>query len=107
MNSKHTSKNALVREIESKIKTTMIGALASVESSNLATLWGQHKMDDDGNYADEPTPDEEQWLAVWEEVRTSILDKGNRQIKNIRRDLTKYKVQKFHNIYMRKDEDDR
>jgi len=92
---RNLSKNALVRDIECKIRTTMIGALASIEKSPLAKLWGQHKMDENGEFIEPPTEEEEQWLAIWEEIRTEILDRGNKQIKNVRKEVSRYKIVEY------------
>ena len=58
--------------IRKKIETTMIGCLARFEES-FGHLWGQDK--------DHLSQGEEQFSAIWEQVRESILDHGNTQIR--------------------------
>jgi len=58
--------------IRKKIETTMIGCLARFEES-FGYLWGQDK--------DHLSQSEEEFSAIWEQVRESILDHGNTQIR--------------------------
>ena len=55
-----------------KIETTMIGCLARFEEA-FGYLWGQDK--------EQLTKEEEKFLDTWEQVRESILDHGNHQIR--------------------------
>lgn len=63
--------NELMDSIISKIKTTMIGAIADVENLDI----------------DEDT---------FNSIRNSILDRGNNQIRSIQKELGNYKVVKLY-----------
>lgn len=65
------SKN-LEKLLRKKIETTMIGCLARFEE-RFGFLWGQN--------SDELSKQQEQFLSLWEDVRESILDHGNSQIR--------------------------
>jgi hypothetical protein len=58
--------------IRKKIETTMIGCLARFEEA-FGYLWGQDK--------EQLSEQEERFSAIWEQVRESILDHGNNQIR--------------------------
>lgn len=68
---KHKS-NKTEKIIKKRILTTMIGALARFENS-FGYLWG----------IDNPNPTQDQLNneAIWEKLRTEILDHGNNQIR--------------------------
>ena len=85
-------KNELKRRMQSRVRTTMIAALAAIENSEIGKLWGQHKMNKNGVYKQDPTEEEEDWLDVWADVRTIILDKGQDQIKKLNSDIQDYRV---------------
>ena len=74
------SKKRLMDIIEKKIKTTMIGALDSIEN-NFGFLWNE--------YSDEAM----KMRGVYDKVRNEILDRGNNQIRNIRIELEQYSVE--------------
>jgi hypothetical protein len=76
----------LEQDIEKKIKTTMIGALASFEK-RFGKLWGHDKSKEE-----ELTPQEHRFLQIWLEVREEILDRGNAQIASSGREIRKYNV---------------
>lgn len=80
------AKQKLRDEIEKKLKTTMIGAISSIEK-HLGYLWGFGK-----NKQEQLTEDEEYFLNIWEEVRQEILDKGNSQKRAILDELPNYVV---------------
>jgi hypothetical protein len=67
------SNNNIIKQIETRLKTTMIGSLARFESA-FGHLW-----EDDDEYAD-----------IWEDVRTSILNNGNHQIRMAIDDLEQF-----------------
>lgn len=99
MRNRHVDKNSLCNDICTKIRTIMIGALASIEKSEFGRLWGQQKLDEKGYIIEELTPEEEQWLAEWDKIREEILEKGNDQIYLARQELRQYSVKKFDNFY--------
>jgi hypothetical protein len=66
-------KSRLNKTIDSKIVTTMIGALAAVEEG-FASVWDQDHAD------------------LFQEVRKKILDLGNQQKRKIAEDLDNYDV---------------
>lgn len=76
----------LKSDVERKIKTTMVGALATFEE-NFGYLWGHDKPQS------EPlTEDEESNLEVWEYIRNEILDRGHSQIRAMSHELDNYEV---------------
>lgn len=83
----HKSKQKLSRNIKKKIETTMIGALSSVEK-HFSFLW------DNENISEEKR---NQMKAIFNEMRSEILDKGNSQARNVDAELANY------DIYMHKD----
>lgn len=80
---KERSANRLETNMAKKIKTTMIGALASFEDG-FGYLWG---IDDDYNAL---TQEQLDLRELWEEVRTEILNKGNMQIRAAKDELSEY-----------------
>jgi hypothetical protein len=58
----------IINDIETRLKTTMIGSLARFEQS-FGHLW------------EEPGPDQQEYLDLWEYTRNSILNNGNKQIR--------------------------
>ena len=77
------SKNRLSKIVKKKIKTTMIGALASVEK-HFAFLWGED---------DDRTADQQAMYDIFQELRSDILDKGNAQARNVDAELNQYEVE--------------
>jgi len=69
--------------ITKKIKTTMIGALASFEEA-FGYLWG---MDIDFDNLNEQ---QLAFLDTWEETRREILNKGNMQIRAAQDEISEY-----------------
>ena len=67
-----------------KIRTTMIGSLASIEE-HLGFLW-QPK---DGKMSSEAI----EFQSLYEKVRQEILDNGNNQIRNIKSEMENYSVE--------------
>ena len=70
---KDVDKNRLVKVIESKIVTTMIGSLAAIEEG-FKDVW------------------DEEHAYIYEEVRKRILDLGNKQSHQVADELDKYDV---------------
>ena len=73
------SKEKLSKILKKKIETTMIGALSSVEE-NLKFL------------LDEQNPQSKEMHEIYQNIRSEILDKGNRQIRNVDSELANYTV---------------
>lgn len=81
---KDYSKKRLTDTIHTRMKTTMIGTLAIIEKT-IGHLWGLTK--------DRPlTPDEEEMLDMWEDMRAQILDLGNNNIRIVEDELSRYTI---------------
>lgn len=62
----------LVKDLETRFKTLMIGSLSRFENS-FGYLW---------NHGDDPKTDsQEEFRDKWEDLRTDILNHGNNQIR--------------------------
>lgn len=73
--------NDLIRMIETRLKTTMIGSISRMEQS-FGYLW---------NHGDDPLNDtQELFLNKWETLRSDILNHGNNQIRCAVEDMIKY-----------------
>lgn len=72
---KELSRNRLYNTSKTKIKTTMIGALATIEKHFSFLIEEDPSM-----------------KAVFDEVRSEILDKGNTQIRNLEVEFSKYDI---------------
>jgi transcription termination factor Rho len=81
---KSDSKDRLAKILKKKIQTTMIGALSTIEE-NFGFLWS--------NPSGELTPAQAELKAVYDKVRSEILDKGNNQARNIDAELSQYEVE--------------
>jgi len=81
---KERSRERLQSIATKKIRTTMIGALDSVEKK-LGHLWGHDELD--------PTAEQIAFRKVYDELRSEILDKGNNQIRNLEAELIQYEVE--------------
>lgn len=79
------SKDRLAKVIESKMKTTMVGAISQIEEK-LGYLWG-HGEDR------ELTQDEVMFREIFTELRAAIFDNGNNQLRNLKTELEQYKVE--------------
>jgi hypothetical protein len=80
---KDKSRERLSLNMKKKVKTTMIGALASIEE-HLGFLWGHNQ--------DNPTEDQDEIRDIFEDLRSEILDRGNHQIRNIDIELSQYDI---------------
>jgi hypothetical protein len=80
---KQQSKDRLRRNILTKQKTTMIGALAIFEKY-FGELWGHNN---DGRPL---TVEERDFKNTWEQARAEILDKGNANIRALEDELSNY-----------------
>jgi len=77
--------------IKKKIETTMIGALARFEEG-FGRLWGHD--------SDEPlSQDQIRNKMVWDNVRESILDHGNSQIRKALSEIKNNKLDKVKYSY--------
>lgn len=80
---KEDSKERLKEICVKKIRTTMIGALESIEK-RLKTLYSS-----DGYSSNE----ELMLKKLYEEMRTEILDRGNQQIRNLDTEFEQYSIE--------------
>lgn len=93
-NYRQQSRVRLQKSVETKINTTMIGAIAAVEQK-FGHLWGQ------GKSADQLTERELEWLAVKDALRTEILNNGNNQKRAAVAEIKQYEVEwKRHHLNM-------
>lgn len=84
---KLVSRGRLLGIIATKIRTTMIGALAAVEEAIGRELWGHGKPERDC------TPEQLRWRAVWQErVRPGILNNGNNQLRAMQSEVELYEI---------------
>ncbi len=81
---KELHKDHVQNEVTKAIKTTMIGALASVEEK-FGNIWGFKKNG-------QLTEDEQYFSDLYQELRKEILDKGNNQVKKAKSLLDLYEV---------------
>lgn len=89
------SKQRLKKIASQKIRTTMIGALSSIEK-RFGFLWG---LDENGrDKGGEITPEEQQLRDIFDTLRSEVLDLGNNQIRNLETELAQYDVRwnRFH-----------
>ena len=75
----------LTRMLESHLRTTFIGDLASIEEI-LGELWGHGQV--------RLTAEQEGFRDKWMALRKVILDKGNNRIKKMKEDIRPYEVEK-------------
>ena len=81
---KDVSKDRLLKISKKKVQTTMIGALSTIERV-FGFLWGHESS--------EPlTPEQEHVKALYEEVRSEILDRGNNQARNLEAEFANYDI---------------
>lgn len=73
-NKKHQSKTKLTNACISKIKTTMVGAISDIEKH-----MGDIIKTDEG-------------AQIFDLVRSSILDRGNNQIRALEQEIASYEV---------------
>jgi len=81
----NSSKDRFNKIAKKKIQTTMIGALDVVEKE-FGFLWGHGSEDD-------LTPEQKHMRDVYENVRQTILDNGNNQIRNLESEVSQYHVE--------------
>ena len=80
---KDSSKKRLIKNIEKKFKTTMIGSLACFEKY-FGDLWGH---DDD-----ELSAEQLKFKELWEQARTEILNNGNSQLMIAQEEIAQYSM---------------
>lgn len=91
-NYKEASRKKLSKNIETKINTTMIGALDIIERY-FGSIWGE------GKPMSERTTQELEWLARKDQLRTDILNNGNNQKRAAIAEINQYEVEwKRHHV---------
>ena len=96
---KDLAKKRLERNVTKKIKTTMIGALASFEEG-FGHLWGIDKPHE------ELTEDELYYDEIWEGVRRDVLNRGNLQIRAAKDEIEDYNNDYNYKVdFIRKDQE--
>lgn len=78
-----SSKKRLIKNVEKKFKTTMIGALAQFEEM-FGDLWGHPKRVED------KTSEELENYEQWQIVRTAVLNNGNNQLRAAMDEIAQY-----------------
>lgn len=84
-NRENESIERVKKNIDSACRTIMIGSLDEMEKA-FGHLWGHNE--------ENPTEEQEQWFAIWQEVRTRILDKGHNSAHWLKNNMDQYSVQK-------------
>jgi len=79
------SKERMKRNMETKIRTTMIGSLSVIDDT-LGYLWGQ------GKPRSQLTDQEIEMEQIKEELRTEILNNGNNQIRAASAEINQYDI---------------
>ena len=72
--------DTIIADIETRFKTTMIGSLARFEES-FGHLW------------EEESPDQQEYLDLWEYTRNSVLNNGNKQMRAAINDISNIFIQ--------------
>ncbi len=84
-----SSKDRLKKIASSKIRTTMIGDLDTIEKT-FGFLWG---LDEDGHDTGETlSPEQQHMKDLYERVRSRVLDNGNTQIRNLDTEMEQYDI---------------
>mgnify|MGYP001604612655 FL=1 len=84
---KQNSKNKLYRDVEKRLMTAFIYALAEYERV-FGHLWGEQLAEEA-----KLTPEQEKFLNMFEEARKNILDNGNKQIRIFEKVLDQYDIE--------------
>jgi hypothetical protein len=79
---KELSKKRLLNSIITKMRTIMIGSLARFESE-MGHLWGVGKRTP-------LSPEEAKMAAIWQKIRTEILDLGNNNMRAAEQEIAQY-----------------
>lgn len=77
-----SSRKSIIYQLAKRFETTIIGSLARIEN-NFGHLWG-HNSDK------EPTEEQLKFEELWEFTRTSILNHGNKQMRDALDELLEY-----------------
>ena len=83
MKRKDSDRRRLEYNIEKKIRTTMIGALATFEDY-FGNIWGFNKSEKD------LSENQYHFRQLWAEARREVLNKGNMQIRAARDEISEY-----------------
>lgn len=88
---KEKSKKRLTNILTTKIKTSFIGSISSIEN-HFGFLWGHGKPEE------ELTESEASMREIWENARASILDNGNTQLRAAVNEISNYSInwERFH-----------
>ena len=78
---REVSKEKLFLASKKKIQTTMIGAIATIES-NFGFLWEGEVL----------TKEQAELKNIFEQARSEILDRGNTQIRNLENEFNNYEI---------------
>jgi hypothetical protein len=89
MNNKH-NKKGIINQITKRFQTTIIGSLARFEDT-FGYLWG-HNSDK------ELTEKQQEFLDMWDHVRTSILNHGNNQMREAIDEIIEH-IEKENNMF--------
>ena len=79
------SKNRLMKNIEKKFKTAMIGSLARCEEK-FGFLWGY------GLELNKLTKEQQRFQIIWENLRTEILNHCNGQLRAAIEEIMQYNI---------------
>ena len=79
------SKKRLMKNIEKKFKTSMIGSLVRCEEQ-LGFLWG-HGLDEQ-----DLTKEQLKFRDIWENLRTEILNHCNSQLRAVIEEMAQYTI---------------
>jgi len=99
---KENSKQRLSQILEKKFKTTMIGAIVSLEET-FGYLWGHGERYEDLNI------EEKRFRNLWEKARNEILNKGNNQCRGALDELINYEISptKYQTKFIVRNENER
>jgi hypothetical protein len=81
-----TAKRRFAKILETKLKTTMIGSISAFEKL-FGSLWGN------GKDIRELNQSELKWYELWQNVRTTILNNGNNQLRALMEELQQYTLE--------------
>jgi hypothetical protein len=88
--SQQSQQNKIIKDIETRLKTIMIGSISRIENT-FGYLW---------NHGNEPkTKNQEVFAEKWENLRLSLLNHGNHQIREAVDDLADFFENQKHYSY--------
>lgn len=79
------SKKRLAKIVETKLKTSFIGALSHFEEE-FGFLWGHGQEED-------LTEEQEFMREIWERTRTAVLNNGNNQIRALKSEVANHSIE--------------